>query len=72
MSRPLPTLGFSLSARARDEPGTREILECWFEGRPIRDECLIVEGGRLAEFGAHGYSEGDAAGGSEKAARFGK
>ncbi len=24
--------------------GTREILECWFEGRPIRNEYLIVDG----------------------------
>ncbi len=49
---------------------TREILECFFEGRPIRDEYLIVEGGALAGAGAHSYSEGDATGGSEEAARF--
>jgi hypothetical protein len=23
-----------------------EILECWFEGRPIREEYLIVDGGK--------------------------
>jgi formate dehydrogenase len=62
--------GSSLSAQARYAAGTREILECWFEGRPIRDEYLIVEGGHLAGVGAHSYSEGDATGGSEEAARF--
>jgi formate dehydrogenase len=62
--------GSSLSAQARYAAGTREILECWFEDRPIRDEYLIVAGGRLAGAGAHSYSEGDATGGSEDAARF--
>jgi formate dehydrogenase len=64
--------GSSLSAQARYAAGTREILECFFEGRPIRDEYLIVEGGHLAGVGAHSYSEGDATGGSEEAARFRK
>ena len=40
--------GSSLSAQARYAAGTREILECYFEGRPIRDEYLIVHGGKLA------------------------
>jgi formate dehydrogenase len=62
--------GSSLSAQARYAAGVREILECWFDGRPIREEYLIVEGGRLAGAGAHSYSEGDATGGSEEAARF--
>ena len=62
--------GSSLSAQARYAAGTREILECWLEGRPIRDEYLIVEGGHLAGVGAHSYSEGDSTGGSEEAARF--
>ena len=62
--------GTSLSAQARYAAGTREILECFFEGRPIRDEYLIVEGGRLAGTGAHSYSPGDATGGSEEAAKF--
>ena len=48
--------GTSLSAQARYAAGTREILECWFEGRPIRDEYLIVDGGKLAGTGAHSYS----------------
>ena len=59
-----------LSAQARYAAGTREILECWFDGRPIRDEYLIVDGGKLAGAGAHSYSAGDATGGSEEAARF--
>ncbi len=48
--------GSSLSAQARYAAGTREILECWLEGRPIRDEYLIVDGGKLAGTGAHSYS----------------
>ena len=62
--------GTSLSAQTRYAAGTREILECFFEGRPIRDEYLIVQGGHLAGVGAHSYSDGDATGGSEEAARF--
>jgi formate dehydrogenase len=62
--------GTTLSAQARYAAGTREILECFFEGRPIRDEYLIVEGGRLAGAGAHSYSEGDATKGSEEAERY--
>jgi len=62
--------GTTLSAQARYAAGTREILECFFEGRPIRDEYLIVEGGHLAGAGAHSYSEGDATKGSEEAAEF--
>ena len=53
--------GTSLSAQARYAAGTREILECWFEGRPIREEYLIVDGGHLAGAGAHSYSVGKAA-----------
>jgi len=64
------TSGTSLSAQARYAAGTREILESWFDGRPIRDEYLIVDGGKLAGVGAHSYSAGDATGGSEDAARF--
>jgi formate dehydrogenase len=64
------TSGTSLSAQARYAAGTREILECFLDGRPIREEYLIVDGGRLAGAGAHSYSEGDVTGGSEEAARF--
>ena len=62
--------GSSLSAQARYAAGVREILECWFENRPIRNEYLIVDGGKLAGAGAHSYSAGDATRGSEEAARF--
>jgi formate dehydrogenase len=48
--------GTSLSAQTRYAAGTREILECFFEGRPIRDEYLIVDGGKLAGAGAHSYT----------------
>jgi formate dehydrogenase len=47
--------GTSLSAQTRYAAGTREILECWLEGRPIRDEYLIISGGGLAGAGAHSY-----------------
>jgi formate dehydrogenase len=50
--------GTSLSAQARFAAGTREILECYFEGQPIRDEYLIVKGGALAGAGARSYSVG--------------
>lgn len=49
--------GSSLSAQARYAAGTREILECWFEGRPIREEYLIVQGGTLAGTGTHAYQK---------------
>ena len=64
------TSGTTLSAQARYAAGTREILECFFEGRPIRDEYLIVDGGALAGTGAHSYGKGNATGGSEEAAKF--
>lgn len=62
--------GSSLSAQARYAAGVREILECWFSGKPIRDEYLIVHEGKLAGTGAHSYSAGNATRGSEEAARF--
>jgi formate dehydrogenase len=58
------TSGTSLSAQARYAAGVREILECYFEGRPIREEYLIVDGGKLAGAGAHSYSAGNATGGA--------
>jgi formate dehydrogenase len=48
--------GTSLSAQVRYAAGTREILECWFEGRPIREEYVIVDGGELAGTGAKAYT----------------
>ena len=47
------TSGTSLSAQARYAAGTREILECWFEDRLIRDEYL------MAGTGAYSYSVGN-------------
>jgi len=61
--------GSSLSAQARYAAGTREILECWFENKPIREEYLIVEGGHLAGAGAHSYGAGDATRGSDAVGR---
>ena len=64
------TSGTTLSAQARYAAGVREILECYFDKRPIRDEYLIVSSGRLAGTGARSYSAGNATGGSAEAARF--
>jgi len=58
--------GSSLSAQTRYAAGTREILECWLENRPIREEYLIVHGGKLAGAGAHSYGVGDATRGSDE------
>jgi formate dehydrogenase len=66
------TSGTSLSAQARYAAGTREVLECFFEGRPIRERYLIADKGKLAGAGAHAYSAGNATGGSEDAVRFTK
>ena len=66
------TSGTSLSAQARYADGVREILECFLEGRAIRDEYIIVKDGELAGTGAHSYSEGSATSGSEEAARYRK
>jgi formate dehydrogenase len=51
--------GTSLSAQARYAAGTREILEDYFAGKPIRTEYLIVDKGKLAGAGAHAYTAGD-------------
>lgn len=62
--------GTTLSAQARYAAGVREILECWFQQRPIRNEYLIVDKGKLAGTGAHSYSAGDVTQGSEEAEKF--
>jgi formate dehydrogenase len=49
--------GTTLSAQARYAAGTREILEAFFAGQPIRPEYLIVEGGKLAGTGALSYQK---------------
>ena len=64
------TSGTSLSAQARYAAGVREILECWFENRPIREEYLIVQSGSLAGTGAHSYSAGNTTEGSDQASKF--
>ena len=51
-----PVLAIDNTRVARYAAGTREILECWFEQRPIREEYLIVDGGRLAGTGATSYT----------------
>jgi len=66
------TSGTSLSAQARYAAGVREILECFFDGNPIRDPYLIVQDGDLAGMGAHSYSKGTATDGSEEAAEYKK
>jgi len=66
------TSGTSLSAQARYAAGTREILECFFDKKPIRSEYLIVQGGELAGTGAHSYSKGSATSGSEEASKYKK
>jgi formate dehydrogenase len=50
------TSGTSLQAQARYAAGTREILESFFAGTPIRPEYLIVQRGELAGTGALSYS----------------
>jgi formate dehydrogenase len=47
--------GTSLSAQARYAAGTLEILQNFFEKKPIRPEYLIVDGGNLAGTGAASY-----------------
>jgi formate dehydrogenase len=47
--------GTSLSAQARYAAGTLEILQSFYEGKPIRDEYLIVDAGALAGTGAKSY-----------------
>ena len=64
------TSGTSLSAQARYADGTREILECFFENEPIRNQYLIVKDGELAGMGAHSYSKGSVTDGSEEAAKY--
>jgi formate dehydrogenase len=64
--------GSSLSAQARYAAGTREILEAYFAGKPIRTEYLIVDKGKLAGTGAYSYTAGDATKGAEDATRYKK
>ncbi len=60
------TSGTTLSAQARYAAGVREILECWFQNKPIRDEYLIVQNGHLAGVGSHSYTAGNSTEGAVK------
>jgi formate dehydrogenase len=62
--------GSTLSAQTRYAAGVREILECFFAHKPIREEYLIVDQRKLAGVGAHSYSTGNMTHGSEEARRF--
>ena len=66
------TSGTSLSAQTRYADGVREILECFFDKKEIRNQYLIVKNGELAGMGAHSYSKGTATDGSEEAAKYKK
>jgi len=66
------TSGTTLTAQARYADGTREILECFFDNEPIRNQYLIVKDGELAGMGAHSYSKGSVTEGSEEAAEYKK
>jgi formate dehydrogenase len=52
---PARIAGSTLSAQARYAAGVREVLECWFDGVPIRGDYLIVDRGRLTGHGARTY-----------------
>lgn len=62
--------GTTLSAQARYAAGVREILECFLEGRSIRESYLIVKDGKLAGMGAYSYTKGNTTEGSEEATKF--
>jgi formate dehydrogenase len=66
------TSGTTLSAQTRYAAGVREVLECWFDKKPIRNEYLIAKDGKLAGVGAHSYSAGNATKGSDEAVKFKK
>ena len=64
--------GATLAAQARCAAGVRETLECWLDGKPIREEYLVMQDGKLAGVGAHAYAEAAATGGAAEAAEFKK
>ncbi|EER14209.1 Formate dehydrogenase, putative [Perkinsus marinus ATCC 50983] len=64
--------GTTLSAQARYAAGTAEILEAFFDGKPLRNEYLIVDKGQLAGAGKHSYTQGDVTKGSEEASKYHK
>jgi formate dehydrogenase len=60
------TSGTTLSAQSRYAEGVREILECFFDNKPIRKEYLIVDKGKLVGVGAYSYTKGNSTTGSEE------
>ncbi|HET6308279.1 MAG TPA: NAD-dependent formate dehydrogenase [Rhodopila sp.] len=52
---PAHVAGSTLSAQARYAAGTREVLECWFDGKPIRDDYLLVDRGTLTGVGGRTF-----------------
>ena len=54
--RPVRIAGSTLPAQARYAAGVREILECWFDGIPIRDDYVILNRGQLTGIGARSYA----------------
>lgn len=62
--------GASIAGQSRYVAGVFEVLECFFEGKPLRTDYLICQGGQMAGVGATSYTKGDATGGSAEAAKF--
>jgi formate dehydrogenase len=52
---PTHIAGSTLAAQARYAAGTREVLECWFDGVSIRGDYLIVDRGTLTGLGRRSY-----------------
>ncbi len=52
---PVRIAGSTLSAQARYAAGVREILECWFDNIPIRDDYVILNRGQLTGVGTRSY-----------------
>jgi hypothetical protein len=65
-------LGPAPPGPARYTAGTSEILELWFDGQPVREECLIVDAGKRAGTGVRSYDAGAATKGSEAAGDVGQ
>lgn len=62
--------GTSLSAQARYAAGVHEILDCFLNKKPYRNEYLIAHEGKLAGVGAVSYMPGNTTGGSADAIKF--
>ena len=66
--RTIPTPTYT--NRASTQTGVFEVLECFFDNKPIRQEYLIAQDGKLAGVGAHSYTQGNATKGHEEAAKY--